>query len=131
MAAKLGESNTERVAEILRASKLLKYLSDCGNKAACFRLADIRQMCLRLAIDISVQPTRQSSVQPDWSTAGGNAEMGRNAEGSLSRAPWDGIEGLLSGELDMFAEEGSWDFALDGTVETDWGELEKLASNFE
>lgn len=140
MAAVYGENNTSRIAEIRSALNLLEFLSNCGNKAASCRLADIRQMCSRLGIDISVQTTRQASRQAGSDTAVENTVMVQAPNTSLPVPPWDGIEGLLSGELDLFTEEGGLDFAnfwqdneftLDGTVETDWGEFERIASSFE
>lgn len=139
MAAVCDES-TARIAEIRSSLDILQSLSNCGNKAAYHRLADIRQMCSRLAIDTSVQPTRQASQQAGSDAAVEDTVMGQASSTVLPVAPWDGIEGLLSGELDMFTEEGGLDFAnfwqdndftLDGTVETDWGEFEKIASSFE
>lgn len=140
MASVNGEDKAGRVVDIRSALNLLEFLSNCGNKAASHRLADIRQMCSRLGIDISPRPTRQPSNQTGSDTAVEDTTMAQALVNPLPVPPWDGIEGLLSGELDIFTQEGGtelanfWqesDFALDGTVETDWGEFERMTSNFQ
>jgi proline utilization trans-activator len=111
---------SRRIVELRSAISLLEYLSSVGNKAAGNRLVDISQMCARLDIDLSPGTERDTAQQ--------------------EAPPWEGIEVLLEGETGIhMSEVGNLDFtssfwldqsfALDGTVETDWEELERMATH--
>lgn len=137
------------IPEIRSTISLLAHMASCGNKAAENRLADIRQICSRLSIstDLVGSPAIESTdeaAQRDresqplaCETQDGQASH----QGTWADAPWDGLEGFLNGDLDFSVLESGelvvpplWqdhEINLDGTMETDWGEFEKLASQFE
>lgn len=129
-------------AELQRAGSLLRQLEKYGNKAASNRLGDVQQMCSRLEISVELLgDTDQGCDRMERRHEPENVEADLNlSDPSWTNPPWNGLEELLSGDLsELFSNDEQTalldpyqhnDFSLDGTVETDWGEFERIASQF-
>jgi hypothetical protein len=120
--------------EIQRAITQLRHLVGSGNKAAAKRLTDIGQMCSVLEI----QPGGSDS---DSQSAGGlnTNHMATQPDSTPQTGPnqaWSGLDKLLAEGLDASRfGENQVDFsvhglALDGTVATEWEQLETAACLF-
>lgn len=122
--------------EIQRAIIQLRHLAGSGNKAAAKRLTDIGQMCSVLEI----QPDGSGSGSGSQGAVGLNANHLATQPNYAPRAAqspaWSGLEKFLAESLDpsLFGA-GQLDFSvhglgLNGTVETEWEQLETAACLF-
>lgn len=120
----------------------MDWLSTSGNKAATKRLADIHQMCshLGIAVDwqgLAVTPTsaagddvpRESVVPGVRSGGGGEVVSVWQPEHAGREAEFDMLS-FSPNELDLEAFWNGSDLSLDGTIETDWQEFERITSQF-
>jgi proline utilization trans-activator len=141
LAEKISPRTPTDPCGIRDAASLMGWLSASGNKAATKRLADIHQMCSHLGIAVdwqgpAITPTSAAQDVPRENAVpgvrlGGGGEVvsawqpehaGREAEfGMLSFSP---------NELDLEAFWNGNDLSLDGTIETDWQEFERITSQF-
>ena len=120
------------------AISLLEYLSSCGNMAAKTRLDDILQMCSHLHIETSGLDQNPNAPVADSMPVQLVPNASGEAQGGLAGQPWSRLEGLLNEDFDVFSltqDEidlaGVWQYneiSLDGTIETDWGNLERAAA---
>lgn len=105
--------------ELQRAIIQLRHLAGSGNKVAAKRLTDIGHMCAVL------------EIQPD-----GSGSDPHSAEGLDARSAWSEVGNFFAGSLDPSGfGENQLDFSvhglgLDGTVATEWEQLETAACLF-
>lgn len=118
-------------------------LSACGNKVATKRLADIRQMCAHLNIDLdwedlAVNPTPAAGLEQEkavpWVGSAGRASPREVVPAWQPAEAGRGLSvDMLSfspGEMDVAAFWDGGGLSLDGTFETDWQEFERIMSQF-
>ncbi|KAI9151551.1 Proline utilization trans-activator [Paramyrothecium foliicola] len=127
------------------AISLLEFLRESGNKVADKRLADIQQMCSYLEVSLE-DSTNQMLAMPGVTANSQRANssalhsLQEVAEAPASQEPQAQIMREGDIEFDIFSlTEGDldglqpWDtsmFTLNGTIEVDWGEFERVTSQF-
>lgn len=110
------------------AASMMEYLSSCGNRVATKRLADIRQMCSYLDLDVDWREETDISAQfTAHQILGDDANAGTDMK--LQAAETVGFD-VVFGEddIDLSSFWYGNDVGLDGTFETDWQEFERITT---